>query len=94
MDNLAFLSARKNQLLNFENCYYIIPTNCDYQAYLYPTLTENLHLTAAPSLSLTHSKNMDVKAGTALSLGIVTTTAAPVLISFLIVSVTTVNAFA
>ena len=51
-----FFSARKDQLFNFENCYYLNPTNRDYQAYLYPTPTENLHLTAAPSLSLTHSK--------------------------------------
>ena len=37
MDNLAIFSARKDQQLNFENFYYIIPTNRDYQAYLYPT---------------------------------------------------------
>ena len=52
IDNAGIFSARKDQLLNFEKCYYVIATNRDYQAYLYPTLTENMHLTAAPSLSL------------------------------------------
>ena len=52
IDNAGIFSARKDQLLNFEKCYYVIATNRDYQAYLYPTFTENMHLTAAPSLSL------------------------------------------